>query len=389
VIVGASFGGAIHATGSLDRYLAAVQGHSEYIAKVDSWRSEVRPALWRLVDRFFVKQYQWTPLSFLATLFVLAAAAGSMRERSRPMLRNVLTFGPFAIVAWLMLDRYSISRFSIGYQPMFAVLVADGIRRVAGWRVPEERVRVREAVIVAVLVVSFAAWALPAFSVVRSEISPSLQAARAAAERIDPKREHLYVGHTMSVFVDLVAPGLPYTRVIDDRALPIGADRPAWLLAEITKTPREGIVFARNHDALWQIARRHYFDVKLAPLTKRAQFGEGWYEAESDGIFEWRWMAGRGVVTLPPAAGRSRLRMHLGIPGELVAARANVTLRLNGTVVDTFEADEAELERNYNVDPAPGGAPNTMELTISNTVTAPHDPRPLGLRLRYFGWGPA
>ena len=33
-----------------------------------------------------------------------------------------------------MLDRFSVSRFSIGYQPMFALFVADGIRRVARQR---------------------------------------------------------------------------------------------------------------------------------------------------------------------------------------------------------------------------------------------------------------
>src|SRR6185436_6045598 len=89
------------------------------------------PPMWRLFDRFFIKQYQSPALSILTSLFVIASIVGSIRDRNRAMLYNVLTFAPFALVAWAMLDRFSISRFSIGYQAMFALLAADGIRRVA------------------------------------------------------------------------------------------------------------------------------------------------------------------------------------------------------------------------------------------------------------------
>ena len=128
-VVAISFGGAIYATGSFDNYVRVVREHGEYISRVDSFQSAERPALWRLFDRFFIKQYQSPVLSVITSLLVLVSAIGAFRDRDRSMFYNVLTFGPFALFAWLMLDRFSISRFSIGYQPMFALFAADGIRR--------------------------------------------------------------------------------------------------------------------------------------------------------------------------------------------------------------------------------------------------------------------
>ncbi|MFP5246081.1 MAG: ArnT family glycosyltransferase, partial [Thermoanaerobaculia bacterium] len=121
IVVGVAFGGAIYATGSFDDYMTAVEQHGDYISRIDSWRSPDRPPMWRLADRFFIKQYQSPVLSVIASIFVIVSIVSSVRERNRSMLMNALTFAPFAIFAWMMLDRFSISRFSIGYQPMFAV----------------------------------------------------------------------------------------------------------------------------------------------------------------------------------------------------------------------------------------------------------------------------
>jgi hypothetical protein len=131
VVTGVAFGGAIAATGSFDSYMSAVRAHGDYISRVDSFRSPERPPLWRLFDRFFIKQYDCTPLGIVISLFVAVSIVGAIRGRDRRMLVNFLIFGPFAISAWLMLDRFSISRFAIGYIPMFAIFAADGIARIA------------------------------------------------------------------------------------------------------------------------------------------------------------------------------------------------------------------------------------------------------------------
>ena len=388
VVVAICFGGAIYATGSLPQYLRVIREHSDYISHVDSFRSPDRPALWRLFDRFFIKQYQWPVLSVITSIFVLISAGGAIRDRDRSILYTVLTFAPFAIFAWLMLDRFSISRFSIGYQPLFAILAADGIRRISRARAWIE------PAIASLLAVAFIAYTAPDLKIVRTTVAPSVLAAQALARTVDPARDELYVGHTMSKFVDLIAPGMPYRRVIDDRALPLAEHPRAWLLAEVTHAKPEGLVFQRERGHLWNIARRHYFEIVLEPLRKRPQFVSGWYAAEVAGIDEWRWMGGRSVTILPPQSGRAILRMHLGIPGELMEKNPEITVKINGRVADRFHTSEGYFERNVHATPAPNGAPNVLELSIDKTVSPPpgytgDDGRTLGLRLRYLAWGPA
>ncbi|HEX2836430.1 MAG TPA: hypothetical protein VHW00_25720 [Thermoanaerobaculia bacterium] len=384
IVVGIAFGSAVYATGSYDDYMRIVREHGDYISRIDSWRSDARPPMWRLFDRFFIKQYQSTPLSILATLFVLVSAVGSIRERNRSMLVNVLTFAPFAVVAWMMLDRFSISRFSIGYQPMFAILLADGIHRVTRRRASFE------PAIAMALAISFAVFALPAFTAVRNEIAPSIVSAREIAQHVDFRRgDQLLVGHTMTKFVDLAHPGLPYVRVLDDRALPIANGPRTWLLAEITRTGEEGFVFKREHGHLWNIARRHYFDIKLAPIQRRAQFASGWYAPESMEFHQWRWMARGSVTLLPPAEGETMLRLQFGLPAGVTNKNPKVTIKLNGAQVDEFRTTAASVERDVRVMPVPRDRPNVLELSIDQSVTPADDGRELGLCLRSLSWGPA
>src|SRR5437660_11703596 len=53
-IVGASYGIAIEKTG-WSAYRETVAAHGEYIAKTDSFRSPLRPPLWRVFVDFFVR----------------------------------------------------------------------------------------------------------------------------------------------------------------------------------------------------------------------------------------------------------------------------------------------------------------------------------------------
>jgi hypothetical protein len=419
VIVGVAFGGATYATGSLHEYTQMIREHGNYISRVDSWRSEGRPPLWRIFDRFFVKQYQSPVLSGIASLFVAISLVGSIRNRDRSMFWNAMTFLLFAIFAWLMLDRFSISRFSIGYQPMFALFVADGIRRVALWssglrsdrrpgpstgepghvspsieddrrgRLSLDGAARREVLLSAALVAAFLLYTLPALTDVRNEIAPSIRAAQTAAQRIDSERDQLFVGHSMVVFMDLVAPGKPYTRVLDDRAMPIAAGDRAWLLAEVTTTAEDGTMFRRERGRLWNIARRHYFEVKLAPITARPRFIAGWYAPESMETNQWRWMKGQSVTMLPPVRGEAILHMQFGVPGELIPHKPTITVRLNGRVIGTIAVTSDAAERDFHLQPAPQGLPNILEVSIDRTVLPVHDSRELGLRLRHLTWGPA
>ena len=386
-IVGIAFGEAAWATGGLDRYINSINQHSDYITRIDSFRAPGRPPLWRLFDRFFIKQYASPPLSVITSVFVLISIVGAIRKRNASIGYAALTFTPFAIMAWLMLDRFSVTRFSIGYIPMFAIFAADGIRRT---------VRDRVDLTLAgngVLIAAFVIWTLPALTPVRNEVSPPVLAVQAAAKQMRTNGDQLFVAFNMTPFVQYFAPSLPFTRVMDDRAMPLsfGMRRP-WLLAEDESTPRGGFVFRRERTRLWNIARRHYFECGVEPMSRLPQFVSGWYLAERNGIDEWRWMGRHSVTNLPPMTGTTKLRLIFDIAGEIVPLHPTVTVRLNGNVLEQFTAG-SHVERDYKVEPAPNGAINVLELETTKVLapTRQHigdDPRDLGLQVRYLSWGP-
>ncbi len=359
-VIGVSYLSAIHATGSAGAYVNAIRVHGEYISRVDSYRSPDRPPLWRLIDRFFIKQYESPGLSIATSVFVLLSIVGAIRDRDRSMLFNAATFAPFAIAAWLMLDRYSVSRFSIGYAPMFAIFAADGIARIS-------RRNDVQALLGAALIVGFIIYTWPALTIARTTIAPPVLGVDAVRQHLDPNRTELYVAFPMTPFIDYFLPNHPYHLVFDERALPLTVPtRPPYLLTEIDHTQPLGYVFSRDRGPLWNIARRHYFEVALEPLPQLPQFVSGWYPPEEKGAEELRWMGGRSVTVLPRSSGTTKLRIQFDVPDELMASPPAITFVLNGAVIDRFKPAESHLVREYEVTPGP--AQNTLEITTDRSL---------------------
>lgn len=391
VIVGVAFGGAVVSTGSWAKYMSAVHAHGEYIARVDSFRSPDRPPLWRLFARFFFQQYGAPVLSVIVSALVVLSTIGAIRERDRSMLVNFLTFGPMAFLAWLMLDRYSISRFSIGYIPMFAILAADGIDRVMR-RWPR-----MELTLGSTLAASFFVWTLPALTEVRQDIAPTIAAVSEIRKHVDPKRDRLFVAFNMTPFMEAVAPDLKFTRLYDERGLPLSAEidgRRPWLLSEIYFTRSRGFVAHRERGHLWNIARRHYFDVALQPVAAIPRFTSEWSGPELTELDEHRWCGSHGTVLLPGVTGEAVLRLDFNVPKELLPEHPTVTVTLNGKVVDTVEVGEETTVREWHVTPAANGATNSLELRTDKVYNAVQrhtgdDPRDLGISLHFLSFGPA
>jgi hypothetical protein len=374
IVVGLAFGSAIYATGKYRDYVNTVKAHGDYIARIDSFRAPERPPLWRLFDRFFLKQYQSPPMSVVVSIFVAISLIGAIRNRDRAMLYNLLTWGPFAVSAWLMLDRFSINRFSIGYAPMFAIFAADGIARASRGN------RNVENGIFAVIAAGFVIWTAPAFREVRTQIAPSVEATDVAVQTLDPKASHLFVGYAMTPFIEYLAPDYPITRVMDDRAVPMKMTANPMLLAEVSEPQPGGRLFTRTRDRLWNIARRHYFEVVLKPLTNIAEFGDGWLPPEQSGMDEWRWMGTHSVTTLPGRTGDTVLRLNFGVPGEILPNQPTITIKLNGTTLERFRATSGDISRDYHVTPL--ATPNTLEMSIDQSLNEN------GLRVRFIAWGP-
>lgn len=353
-VVAAAFGGAIAATGSYEAYRSAILAHSAYISQVDSFRSPLRPPLWRLIALFFAKQYSSPALSIITTIFVLISMAGALRTRNRSMLYNALIFGPVAIAAWLFLDRYSVNRFSIGYCPMFAIFAADGIARLEAW----SRRRL-EIVIATLLILGFIAYAYPTFTPVRRDIAPSVLAMEAAKAHFNPQADDLFVAADMRPFVEYFMPGVAYVRVLDERAMVLSTNgRTPRLIAEIIATSPDGFVFRRTKGRLWNISRRHYYGAAYATVTRFAKFASGWYPPERSGHDEWRWIAGHATAILPESRGESLLRLQVTADPP-----ANVTVSMNGVRLDAFDAS-GDVLREWHIH-HPNDGPNTLEITAS------------------------
>ncbi len=383
VTVGVAFGGAMAATGGYKPYFDAAREHGDYITRVDSFRSPARPPLWRLFDRFFVKQYDSLALSFITSIFVAISIAGALASRDRAMAWLALTFGPFAILAWMMLDRYSINRFSIGYSPLFAILAADGIHRVSRkWPRAEPLVGLA-------LTASFFVWTLPALATVRDNVAPSVLAVEAVRQHLDLHAGQLFVARDMDPFFQYLLPDYPYIHVFDKRAMPLSVDsRRAWILAEADLDDRDGLVFHRQRGHLWNIARRHYFDAGLIPVRTLPQFLDGWYAPESQGPLEFRPMAEHSTTTLPPSFGATTLRIELRLPAASLVSHTTIAIVLNGQFVDRFTPPAEDGNLEYHIKPAPNGAPNILDLAASRTALRPGDPRPLGMLVKSLSFGP-
>jgi len=122
----------------------------------------------------------------------------------------------------------------------------------------------------------------------------------------------------------------------------------------------------------------------LGPLVQRAVENLHLWAYEGGGPAG---MGARSLTNLPPATGLTRLRLFFDMPGEILAQKPFVTVKLNGVVLGRF-AGAAHVEREYKVTPAQNGALNVLELETTRVLKSGDDPRDLGLQVRYLSWGP-
>ncbi|MBV9493352.1 MAG: glycosyltransferase family 39 protein [Acidobacteria bacterium] len=346
-IIVASYGIAVQSSGGWTRYHERLREHQSYITHTDSFRAPGRPPLWRLVDNFFIWPYHYAPINIPVAALVLVSGVVTLVRRRAPQLALLAAFGPFCALAILLLDRFSVSRFSVGYAPLIALFAADGA---------ELLFRRWSSAVAAVLIAMMAFWTLPSLREVHEHASPPFRAMHSI-----PAKGTVYVDDAMTVFADLY---LPKERVVKDAPLAVWRDGDtAWFVAEAPGA------FHRERAALWDLARQRYFDARITPLP-RVAFGDGWYDEEGGA---WRWMRSRSVMTLPPGGGR--LSIWLYAPLDALPTPPTITVRLDGRIVDQFQPGVAEFLRTYETNGA-------RELVMETTgAIRTGDTRELGLKL--------
>lgn len=383
---------AAHFTGSWDRFWWAVQDHRAYVLRVDSFRSPTRPPLPELLDDFFVAPHGARLLGWIVLGLGIISLARLLRPGRRPVALVLLTFGPLALMGWLVFDRYGVSRLSIGYLPLLALLAAEGIWTASG---PFGRFgdRARLAVVgsmAGALLMLSAVRTHGALKVVRTTDSPPVAAARWIRERLPTRQSVIVVAPALRRHAERLLPGFQLRLLGEGQRPPLEPlGQAVYLMVEDRVPGSRNVSFNRERDDLWPLVRQRFFDVTVVPLSDAA-FGEGWYGPESLGRDTWRWMGRRSVTTLGAVEGRARLSLDF----EIASEEASVFIVLNDGRLDRFTPARRSERRTYLVRTRTGGAPNRLVMEVDKVVVPKQlgrsaDDRSLGIKLRGIAWEPA
>ncbi len=382
-IVAVSYGLAALETGGWDRYSEALRAHQQYITETDSFRNPNRPPLHHLLDDFFVRPYHAPLINFGVTAFVLLSLFVSLVRRRWSVLMVVAAFAPFCLAAWLVLDHFSASRFSIGYAPMIAILAADGVALVS-----LRRERVAWALGLA-LTLTMLVWTLPAIDLPRRSDSPPVQAVAWIRTHADPKSAVIYAHESMGPYTEYFLDHYRVEWTLDGPAVARLDPSRAWYLTEGSSNRAGAMNFSWPRDRDWNVARRRYFEVSVEPLTGTARFGDGWYDEEITPTTSWRWMSQHGSIGLPPIDGKARLRLRIFVPLHVMKSPPSIVVRVNGTVIAAMKPQTPFVDIVQDFDARSGAG--TVDIETDHVVNPLRehiggDTRDLGLRLDRLEW---
>lgn len=221
--------------------------------------------------------------------------------------------------------------------------------------------------------------------------SPPFAAARWIRSNVNPRTTTLYVHEGMLPYTEVLLAEYAQRYLLDETPPTSWASmRSGVFVKEGVSTSKKAHLFLRDRGQLFELARQRYFEVTVVPMSDVVDFLDGWYAEESSGAGGWRWMGHRSRALLPRSAGRARLQLRLYVPLDALPIRPNITVRVNGAVVDRFQATSSTLEKSYDVE-GRGDAPNELLLETDRVVNPAAeklraDARDLGLRLDSIEW---
>ncbi len=370
LVAGGSYGVAAWLSHGLSAYLATVHEHSEYILHIDSFHNPSRLPLWPLLGDMLAHPFRAPDVNWPIDVLWLAGLAIAIVRRRIPSFFIIATFAPFFFGAWLYLDAWGMSRFATAYLPMFTFLAADALSFVF--------IPVRRAIVVAVVVVSIV-WTWPALRELHNHPSPPAAAAawlRAHESASATIWTHVYVLSQMEVL-------LPGFHVVStgDAGPPMAFRAGDVYVREGARD--DGIRFTRPRKRIEGLVRDRYFEVTVIPFERYISYGRGWYQEEHAGTASWRWMAERGQIQLPPLGKPGVLTLDLYFPLDAMRTPPEIEVNVTGATIDRFVPQSANARRTYTVPPA---RVTDVELSTTETIEPPGDPRRLGIRLNGLDW---
>lgn len=389
-IVVASYGGAVVATGSWERYAAAVETHGEYIARTDSWRGPDRAPLPEVAARVFVLPFRGVKLPALLSALAFLALIDACVKRHRPSALVAGAFLPMMVLATLMLDPHSMSRFSVAWIPFHALLAAHGAAIVAAMVRSWLRTPVTEVqwLVAMALAAAMVARTLPALEIVRTTDSPPVAAMREVARSRASTATTVWVveGATAAhAWLELGPYGATSVPTLGDVPLDRTNGRDAIVVAEGEIYGAER-VFRRERAPFDGLARKRFFEMSIVPVASMVRFGDGWFDPdEGDGPTA-RWMGASARTGFGASPQPRTLTLHLRVPRE-TAALCSVELARDGEVVMRRPPNASVFEFDADIVLPAGDSPHEITIRADRTFRPiDHEPgstdtRELGLRL--------
>jgi hypothetical protein len=381
-IVAVCYGGAALASSSVAGYFETSASLKEYLRKVDSFLAPGRPPLRSLLATYFVDPMRSGKLGLVISVLAAIAAVAALVRRDWRVIVLLSIFAPFAIFAWLMLDLNSVTRYSIAWLPLYALLAAHAPFAL----LPVRSARVAalaSATIIALLLFRSVTWTLPALNEARTHEAPTVRAMNWVREHVPTGT--LYVHGSMLPMAALYLPPSRTFMVNGPSDLPLSAVAPRSHFVVEGTEPSPEQLFIRDRGRLYDIARRRYFEVSIVRVDELPHFAAGWYDPEGEGARGWRWMGNRSTTLLPSRRGPAMLRLEL----EPADALATIDVTLNGAVIDRFSCP-SRCVKEWVVTSRPSDG-NQLTIATDRVVNPeraghPGDSRNLGLRVWHFDW---
>jgi hypothetical protein len=330
-------------------------------------------------------------VSILMIVFMLAAFARPRRAH----LHAVLTFLPNFLLAWFFLSATGISRLSLGYIALNALLAADGMDVIASAiaslvrSIPRQRLAAGIQILFAVIVIGrYIFWVWPGLEEVRTKDSPPVLAMHWIRQHV-PRSKPIYVSGALEPFSAYFLPDY-HAASLDDDFDPARLDPNGYIVSDAPSRMVLAVNFQRPHRRLWALFNQRYFETSVVPAEGWIRFGAGWYgEEQSAGGAWWRWM-GRESHTL---LGPLRRPALLGISATFLldfGSKPVVTIGFDGHVIDRFVPEHSDVQRFYRI-PSRTGAPDELVISVDKPVNLARihrgsDPRDLGLQLHLLTW---
>jgi len=387
--------------------------HSQFAWETDSiFAHNVNGDLSYRLRRFFIEIWggRWI-MHTIYTLSALGLIALALKRRWKAIGWMALAFLPFMTFVLILNTPLSAPLYTLPYIPLFIGLATCGLIMVPRLFGADERGRALKnlGLFLAIgLTIGVAEWTYPAIKLLHYEVSPSVRAAQYIKQKLDPKKDVLYMDE---VFLPHAIYYLPGSRmVVHDYQTNLEAnlinpisDWPPSIGLTIDPYPSEDrkdfrwTSNKRGERRLRPLSLGRYFEAYVGDSTKSRgiTFLSGWYPLERDESKTWNWMSREGKVALLNVAETMTLRLRGFVATSPKSNRnATIVFRLDGAEVDRYTPIGTPIDRTLVLKPDPARLWSVLSIETDQVINPRRDSsipddREMGLQCLALDWAPA